>query len=94
MLFSSLCESYFTYFNDETQDKTSTKHKVINRKFDYNGSINEHFTGVYSVRFYIRSLQQAMKCVFWKNISMTFQSICKMLILLALTLQMLILGKL
>lgn len=49
MLFSSLCESYFTYFNDETQDKTSTKHKVINRKFDYNGSINEHFTGVYSV---------------------------------------------
>ena len=45
------------------------------------------------VRFYIRSLQQAIKCVFWKNISMTFQSICKMLILLALTLQMLILGK-
>ena len=93
MLFSSLCESYFTYFNDETQDKTSTQHKVINRKFDYNGSINEHFTGVYTASKVLYTFPSASNKMCFLEKHFHDISICKMLILLALTLQMLILGK-
>ena len=49
LILASLCESYFTFCNDETRDKTTTKQTVINRTFDYNGSISKHVTGVYPV---------------------------------------------
>ena len=45
-LLTSLRSSKFAFYNDETQDVTSTEQMAIYATFNHNGKISEHFVGI------------------------------------------------
>ena len=49
LLLVSQLESSLSFFNDETQNVTSTKRMGVYVTFDHNGNISQYFTGIYLV---------------------------------------------